>query len=343
MKPEDKHGDAILRVCSYHRRDFDLVTIRSRPLVTKPVQNSLQAPFESSPAAGLGDLDYLPQELMTIVVKNLDILSYFRFRRVNRYARILATAPREYQLVAKYGLETLNALLRSGCARSPTIVDLYRLLTTNSCSLCGEFGGFLFLLTTTRCCFTCLQTEPKLCVISTTEFARTAGISTAQLSRSYGATLRTVSGSYWMEYCRHSLPHRWEKSRVWRPKKLILKEEAIAALAPRTVFKEDSMSRLSKLYGLRHERFMASTTFSWYDVQTGKIERGVSCKGCQFRVEQSYGSLSDRDRLFSSTEFLFHFASCAEAQKLWEESEEGTILVEGSEFVRSCGYFGDMK
>ncbi|KFY76481.1 hypothetical protein V499_03903 [Pseudogymnoascus sp. VKM F-103] len=118
MKPEHKDADAVVRTCSYHRLDFGAVMVRSRPYVTEAVQDSLQASFEIPPSSGLGDMHCLPAELMTMVLENLDILSYFRFRRVNRYARILSTSPREYQLVAKYGVEGLRAMLRSDCARA---------------------------------------------------------------------------------------------------------------------------------------------------------------------------------------------------------------------------------
>lgn len=327
MKPEDKYADAILRVCTYRRLDFDLVTVRSRPYVTEVVQDTLQTAFEISPAAGLGDLDYLPEELLIMVIKNLDILTYFRFRRVNRYARILSTVPREYQLVAKYGVEGLRALLRSDCARRFNIMDLYHLLITDTCGLCGNFGGFLFLLTATRCCFTCLQESSKLRVISTTDFARRAGISTHQLNVSYGSTLRTVSGQYSMST---------EGSR--RPKKLILKDEAIAALDSQGVLKENSLGFLSSRCEIHEQRLMASTTFPWYDTRTGKAEYGVSCKGCHVRSLTIRATRGDRDKAFSTAGFLSHFASCVEARDIWAQSKEGTVPVFDSVFIRQGGF-----
>lgn len=58
---------------------------------------------------------------------------------------------------------------------------------------------------------------------------------------------------------------------------------------------------------------MASTAFPWYDMHTNIIERGISCKGCQVRVETSYGKITDRDRVFSVTSFLAHFHIAASA------------------------------
>lgn len=326
MKPEDEHADAVVRVCSYHRIDFDLIMVRSRPNVTEAVQDSLQTTFDIPPQSGLGDLDCLPAELMTMVLKNLDILSYFRFRRVNRYARILSTSPREYQLVAKYGVEGLRALLRSDCARRFTIMDLYRLLTTPSCALCGKFGGFLFLLTATRCCFTCLHSSPSLSVISTTVFARKAGIPTHKLSVSYGSTLRTVSGHYSIL-----------GTRARRPKKLILKAEAIAALDSQGVLKEYSIGNLLRQDEKYEQRFMGATSFPWYDTSNGKVEYGISCKGCHVPDSTRHRGY-DYGYTFSTAGFLSHFATCVEARDIWAKSKEVTVPVQDSAFILRGGY-----
>ncbi|KAI0139051.1 hypothetical protein F4776DRAFT_49236 [Hypoxylon sp. NC0597] len=58
---------------------------------------------------------------------------------------------------------------------------------------------------------------------------------------------------------------------------------------------------------------MASTAVPWYDTDTTQIEFGFSCKGCQVRVKTSYGDFEDRDRVFSTSGFLTHFACCMEA------------------------------
>lgn len=100
-------SDAILDVCTYHRRDFDLVVVRSRPHETQRVTKSLQTSFDFPPTSGLGQLDRLPNELLCMVLQNLDLLSYFRFRQINRQARAGSTAVSEYRSVAKHGLEDM--------------------------------------------------------------------------------------------------------------------------------------------------------------------------------------------------------------------------------------------
>jgi len=101
-----KDADAIIRVCSYHRRDFDLVVVRSRHTTcSRSRQISLHAAFDTLPTAKLGIFDQLPVELIFLVLRNLDIRSFFHVRQINRRARVLSTELCEYQLVSKHGLE----------------------------------------------------------------------------------------------------------------------------------------------------------------------------------------------------------------------------------------------
>ncbi|KAF5625076.1 alpha-galactosidase a [Fusarium sp. NRRL 52700] len=101
----------ILDVCAYHRRDFDLVLIRSRPHENQVVRESIEKPFTTTPTAKLGALDILPNELLNIILRNLDLLSYFRFRHVNRRSRILASDLQEHKAVARHGVEGFRGML----------------------------------------------------------------------------------------------------------------------------------------------------------------------------------------------------------------------------------------
>ncbi|KAF4435521.1 F-box domain, Skp2-like protein [Fusarium austroafricanum] len=117
-------SEAVVDICAYHRRDFDVVMVRSRPHDTQKVIKDFHTAFQTTPTAGLGILDQLPLELLSIVCRNLDLLSYFRFRQVNRQARVVSTSVLEYQSVVKHGLEGLRGMLRAGLAQSFTIRDL---------------------------------------------------------------------------------------------------------------------------------------------------------------------------------------------------------------------------
>ncbi|KAK3336991.1 hypothetical protein B0T19DRAFT_57750 [Cercophora scortea] len=326
----EKDADAIIRVCSYHRRDFDLVVVRSRPHDMQSVQTSLQAAFGTLPTANLGIFDHLPLELMFLVLRNLDIRSFFHFRQINRRARVLSTGLYEYQLVSKHGLEGLRGLLRAGLAHCFTIVDLYRPLVTDKCSTCSGFGGFLFLFTAERCCFDCLQSSAHYRVLPPSAFAKLAHISPGRLLHLSGPTLQTVPGTYNMM----DTPAR-------RPKHLILEEKATQMLLAAKAINQDATRNLRIRREQPEQRLMAATAYPCYSLENAKLERGVSCKGCQVRLELLRGDshLLARDRTFSTQGFLSHFTACVEAQQIWAESEEGTRPVNEPELTRRCGYF----
>lgn len=327
----EENADAILRVCSYHRRDFDLVVVRSRPHEMQPVQASLQAAFQVLPTASLGVLDCLPAELVSMIVLELDIFSFFHFRQVNRRARILSTGVYEYQMVSKYGLEGMRGLLRAELAHCFTIDDLYRALITENCSTCGDFGGLLFLFTAERCCFECLQSSPQYRVLPISTFAKVARMSPGRLKRLSGPILRTVPGIYNMM----DKPAR-------RPATLISEEKTIQTLLAIEAIKEDVIQYLRMRQRQPDQRFMAATAYPYYSLESAKLERGVSCKGCQVRLEDLRRGFRDRNRVFSTWGFLGHFPQCREARRLWAESEGGTRPVDEPEFTRRCGYFNEI-
>lgn len=325
---EGQDADAILRVCSYHRRDVDLVVVRSRPHEMQPVYASLQAPFETQPTAQLGIFDSLPPELISMIIHLLDLRSLFRFRQVNRQARIVSTNLWAYQLVSKHGLEGLRGLLRAGLAPCFTIDDIYRPLITDRCSVCGEFGGHLLLVTAERCCLRCLESSAHYRVLSISTFTKLAHVSSTRLNRLQGVCLRTVPGIYNMM----ETPAR-------RPKHLVLERKATQALVAEGFVTEDAARQLKARDEQPGQRFMAATAYPSYNLENATLERGVSCKGCQIRQEATHNAWDDRDRVFSSRGFLSHFRRCEEARRLWDQSKGGTRTVDEPELTRRCGYF----
>ncbi|KAI2781518.1 hypothetical protein F4815DRAFT_444300 [Daldinia loculata] len=315
-----KYPDAILRVCSQPQRDLGgPFIVRPCPHEMQTAQEYLQTAFETLPASGMGKLDRLPPELILMVLCHLDIFSYFQFRQVNRRARILSITLREYRLVTKHGLECLRSLLRTGLAHNFTITDLYRLLINPSCKLCGCLGGFLFLLTATRCCFSCILTSPKLRVISRSTLAKITRLSKSELDWLLDSTpgLRPASSS-------HSL----EEGQAIRPKCLFVEEQAIATLKSLGVVHKKFAHILAWRNDHITERFTASTAFPWYNPDNAQVEYGASCKGCQVPYYIPDVSYENRMRVFFSTaDFFIHFKNCVKAQNLWARSQQGTIPV----------------
>lgn len=326
-----KHGDEVVRVCSYHRRDFDLVVIRSRPHETQPVLASITAAWETRPQADVGRLTLLPPELLSMVILHLDVRSVFRLRQVNSLARSIVTDIQEYDLVVRHGLEGLRGLLRAGLAQDHLLRDLYHSLLVQSCASCGLFGCLLFLFTLERCCFTCLQSSERYHVIAQSTFSSLANVSRTRLSRFPGLLLRTVPGIYNMM----EVPAR-------RPKALVPVRKAIRVLLAGDMISNATAQKLKLQQGQPAHRFMSATAFPYYDFNSAIVEHGVSCKGCQIRFDKLRDDPTDQDRSFSRQGFLTHFIECQESSQLWTESREGKSQYDEPEFTRRCGYFSSL-
>ncbi|KAI0541721.1 hypothetical protein GGR58DRAFT_528802 [Xylaria digitata] len=314
----EQYANEILQVCSYHRRDFDLVVIRSRPHEMQPVQASLQSAFEKLPTANLGILGRLPLELMSLTLRELDIRSFFHFRQ-------------EYNLVSRHGLEGLRGLLRAELAPYFTISDLYQSPITEKCSTCGSFGGHLFLFTVERCCFDCLLSSAHFRVLAPLTFAKLANISPSRLDRLPGQKLRTVSGIYSML----ERPAR-------RPKYLIFEDKATQMLLAIRAIREDAVLKLGGRREQEDQRFMAATAYPYYNLEDAKLEPSVSYKGCQIHHQRLYDVFLTRDPVFSTQGFLSHFSQCVEAQQHWAASERGSRPVDEPQITRYCGYFNKL-
>ncbi|KAF4969483.1 hypothetical protein FSARC_3269 [Fusarium sarcochroum] len=337
------------RTCTYHRHEFDRVLVRTPD--AKLRATFLQTAFENSISSGLGALDRFPQELILLILRELDLVSYLRFRRVNNRARNITTASREYKIVVKYGLEGLKPLLKAEMAHLFTVTHFYQTLVNPKCKFCGKFGPFLSLITCQRCCFTCLQISDDLRVVASpvsTAFSKLVERSKDELEQAFEPKLRVVYGKYSLE--------TWPK--VKRPRYLVQKNSVFDTLTSLGVSQEIASKALGgHIWPWEHQRhndvvhwycnrYMASTSFPWFDTSRGQVETGVSCKGCQFRVEEYIEAnfprdeppwgFNDRDRVYTREEYVSHFRSCEHAKEVWNNSQGGTEPRE-SDFTRNGG------
>ncbi|KAM0410477.1 hypothetical protein ACHAPD_010282 [Fusarium lateritium] len=95
----------------------------------------------------------------------LNIKSFHSFRNANRQTRLILNEIPQYRQVVQHSSEGIKALARTALSRHVTYQDLYHALINGECTLCGEFGGLLFFLTCTRCCYHCLREKLELAVV----------------------------------------------------------------------------------------------------------------------------------------------------------------------------------
>lgn len=328
----EEQTDAIVRTAAYHRKDYCLSVIWYSPREHVDIRLSIATPFRRTSNAGLGSLDRLPLELLHDTLFRLDMHSLFKFRQINLRSRQMVDSLNQYRLVVSHGLNLFCALLRTRLAVGISLFDFYNALCTKACTLCGEFGGFISLLTWKRCCFKCLQGSPETQVQTLAAVRKQFHLSKVELDQL--RSFKTLPGIYSMEESIH-------KSRI----AIVSLHQAILACRrqPHTLVQAQpaSSERTQKF------NFMGSCALPYYDKQTGKVEHGISCAGCQLALEKDIigtrgekWAFEARDKVYAQDGFLEHFRWCEQAQLLWRSSGEGKHRpTELPEAARRGGYF----
>lgn len=208
--------------------------------------------------------------------------------------------------------------------------DFYDTLTTETCAICGRFGGFVYFLTWTRYCFDCLEHHASTDTQTLANVQSKLHLKKAELSRV--KQLKTLPGIY-------SLEERLRKSRVT----IISTQQLDLQIGHYLRIPPDSPMQRNFAY-----RYMASCALPYYDKRARKAQNGLSCSGCQlayekfstFSIRASMTGHKVRDRQYTQDGFLEHFRWCEQAQLLWRSSGEGQHSpAELPEFSRLGGCF----
>ncbi|PYH90157.1 hypothetical protein BO71DRAFT_452957 [Aspergillus ellipticus CBS 707.79] len=323
---EKVHEMEIIRIASYHRRGFDLAVAWTNP---REHDRVLLGTIRDT-SATLGNLQCLPLEIIHEIFLLLDIRALFNFRHINRRAQQIVTVACGYKAVVTHALETLCIILRTTIASWFTLSDLLKVLYTRDCHLCGSFGGFIFLPSFMRCCFFCIQ-EDSLPPVLPLSIVKKSAKSRPGHPNTLVPIVKSLPGIY-------SMDEIVRKRRVQ-----IMSAEYFGRLP---LHKADDRTRATQEKETELLRYMVTTSLPYLNTETGVIQNGISCSGCQIALEKALrssrtgpSSCALRDKVYSYDEFMQHFRECREAQKLWELSNQGVDVAKISEFVRRRGYF----
>ena len=328
--------DAIVRVTTYHRKDYCQSVIWFSPREHIGIRLSIATPFRRTSNIGLGSLDRLPLELLYDILLRLDMYSLFNFRQTNLSSRQTVDSLKQYQMVVSHGLNLFCALLRTRLAIGVSLFDFYDALCTKACALCGEFGGFISLLTWTRCCFTCLQEAPETQLQTRAAARKQFHLTKAKLNQL--RSFKTLPGIYSMRESVH-------KSRIT----VVSVHQAILVSGQQSHALAQAKSTTS---GQDQKfNFMGSCALPYYDRRIDRIEHGMSCAGCQLALEKDIigyrgerWAFEARNKVYAQDGFLEHFRWCEQAQLLWKSSNEGNNRpAELPEFARRRGYFNNRE
>ncbi|KAJ5609632.1 hypothetical protein N7528_010199 [Penicillium herquei] len=314
---DEDHADAIVRITAYHRRDFGLSVIWYSSREHVNIISSIAKLFQRTPSVGIGTLDCLPLELLLDTLCRLDIHSLLRFRQINLRSRQMVDSLSQYQRIVSHGLNLMCALFRTQRAADIPLLDFYDALCTKPCAFCGEFSGFISLLTWKRCCFACLRKAPETQVRTLASVRKQLHLTKSELAQL--VSFKSLPGIYTMD-----------ETKIKSRTTIVSLHEAMVA-RKRQSPTQPQAPRFSVVDGNQKFNFMASCALPYYDKETGKVERGISCAGCQLAIEKNIFTTGTtplqfdaRDKVYTQGGFLDHFRWCEQAQLLWKSSAEGT-------------------
>jgi len=309
----------ILRVTAYHRRDYDEQVISFSPFEHAKAQHTIAHDFDSTPTSGRGILEKFPAETFRLICLRLDLVSLLKLRPVNRVMRQTITLMTEYKNLTAHGLDAILAVLRTGLGDYLTLQDLYRPLLQERCTCCGGFGGFIFLLTCTRCCIDCLNNDLHLTATD---------IGALMFKESHARILRDLSP---VHVPLRTLPGAYSRTKAWRDGgRLLVAGEDVWDIIDRVQGPGPSPARLALLYNpnllFGWQKCAAAVNLPFYDPKADKGYRGFSCKGCVSDITaRNWVSPQEQNtRVYSREGFIAHFKRCGRAQRLWLASRAGT-------------------
>lgn len=262
---------------------------------------------KTHPSTDLGILDRLPLELLTDILLQVDLQALTGFRRVNQRAMQVVDSVPQYDAIVEHAPNSLRALLTVNKGRNVNCLELYDKMCTFKCETCGEFGGFLYLITLRRACIECFRMSADCFSLITSEARRGVGRSRTKTDFPAVDQIFAPPGCYSPDIrnFRHRtrlydynslLKVQLDKSRdnefetaellnavqgardVWRYRTL---RGPLPQLHMRTTILTTGFCR-------QPERYMAIIRFSYLDTHTKKAESGFRCKGC-INVPRHYG------------------------------------------------------
>ncbi|EFX02802.1 hypothetical protein CMQ_2731 [Grosmannia clavigera kw1407] len=251
-------------------------------------------------------LELLPPELFLGLCRLLDVQSAIAVSQVSRRTRQLLAAIPEFQLVGQHASETLSLVLRVGLRGRIRPIDMWSAMRTRDCVFCGQFGGFLLVLTVQRCCYGCIRHRGGYRLMCEILFAPETG---ACLGRCMPP------------------PHEDSEMRIGWSHAIKGFGCQIYATSPQTIADIAETPAMSPFDFREYPSAYlcqpdTSTALPFYDPVAKTLERGAACPGCSYDlVALAHDSFMLQDlidpddsyQLYIWNDLQQHVSSCAAA------------------------------
>lgn len=147
----------------YHRTGFRTLD-RNLPELDRLEQTNPRRVFLAKtgpPAVGLGTLDQLPLEILGHIVSSLDISAIDQFKAMNRRSFEAVNTHPQFKIINLQAHDTLRGLRAIKTDHMITVEALFEKLCTSQCSECGDYGGYIYLVTFERVCCRCFTEKGR--------------------------------------------------------------------------------------------------------------------------------------------------------------------------------------
>ncbi|KAB5513575.1 hypothetical protein GE09DRAFT_1266582 [Coniochaeta sp. 2T2.1] len=347
VKKYESEADKIIRVAAFNRVD-GLVQVYGHDFAPVISGNSWDMPDEkfdklpepkwSAPTTGLGNVSKLPFELINGVLSNLSAKDLMAFRRVNRHARQVVHEHPHYDKVRTHAKAAFFMAFKCGLSNTFRFADLFRVLRTEHCEICGGAGEYLYMFTLTRTCLRCLTHHKDFRVVNLATFVTAAKkvdggkVDKRTLERRLRVVHARPRGYSWRNLANgkraNDIWHRAE-ARLCRQSNLVDYKAARDQLRLYNGAVVPDMEKQSTL------SFVAASILPLWDRGNAAPYHALSCKGCALTLpkEVDLPDLMERNVEYTKAEFLAHFKTCPKAQELWAASAGGTVGIEHLENI----------
>ena len=225
----------------------------------------------------LGSLEKLPPELLCMVMGNLTCKDLEAFHSCSTGGRIAVLAFPKYHRLLEHEPTIFTILKKTRLAGSFTITKIYETFASTLCSKCGQYGGYVFLPSFTRCCIHCAETELEFLPISRDGAGKQFGVKGKSLLDNV-PQLRTLRGYY-------SSLHG--KTPYYKYHPVMFSREAIRNVrcpGHRVALARHRQSYIGDHSIKAHQRYMAIIPFSCYISKSASLAKALYCAGCALRA-----------------------------------------------------------
>ncbi|CAG9987352.1 unnamed protein product [Clonostachys byssicola] len=237
--------------------------------------------------ATIGTLSRLTRECLHIIFNQLDIDAIINFQSTSHGSLAFISSLPTYAAISKHARNAIRGARIIGTSHRTTCPELYRKLRQSTCDNCGEFGGYIYLVTFKRLCLLCLSTHLSFLPVGRQWACRYFGLDSSTVNSL--PRLLTLGGRYSPEGVRlqnKQILVDYDAAReagIARHGSLEEMEAYVAAARGRAGRRRGPPDGKAG----NPLRFAAVVRFPWYDEASGELEWGFHCRGCEKSEQRS--------------------------------------------------------